>query len=59
MGLPSSHQVTCLLKAWRGGHEEALEKLTPLVYGVRAIARDRAGATWRTLRPHAANHSTG
>ena len=32
MGLPSSHEVTRLLKAWSGGDEEALEKLTPLVY---------------------------
>jgi RNA polymerase sigma factor (TIGR02999 family) len=32
MGLPSSHEVTCLLKAWSGGDQKALEKLTPLVY---------------------------
>jgi RNA polymerase sigma factor (TIGR02999 family) len=32
MGLPSCHEVTRLLKAWTGGDEEALEKLTPLVY---------------------------
>ncbi len=32
MGLPSSHDVTRLLKAWSGGDDEALEKLTPLVY---------------------------
>jgi RNA polymerase sigma factor (TIGR02999 family) len=32
MGLPSSHDVTQLLKAWTGGDPNALEKLTPLVY---------------------------
>ena len=29
---PAGHEVTRLLKAWSGGDEEALEKLTPLVY---------------------------
>ena len=28
----STHEVTRLLKSWAGGDEEALEKLTPLVY---------------------------
>lgn len=32
MGLPSSHDVTLLLKAWSAGDDQALEKLTPLVY---------------------------
>jgi RNA polymerase sigma factor (TIGR02999 family) len=32
MTAPSSHEVTQLLKAWTGGDELALEKLTPLVY---------------------------
>jgi RNA polymerase sigma factor (TIGR02999 family) len=32
MVLPATHEVTQLLKAWTGGDEEALEKLTPLVY---------------------------
>ena len=32
MELPSSHEVTRLLKAWSAGDEHALEKLTPLVY---------------------------
>ena len=31
MPLPSA-EVTTLLKAWRGGDERALERLTPLVY---------------------------
>src|SRR5215831_9832206 len=31
MGLPSGNEVTRLLKAWSGGDEGALEKLTPLV----------------------------
>lgn len=32
MVLPSTHDVTQLLKAWTTGDEQALEKLTPLVY---------------------------
>ena len=32
MSLPSTHEVTRLLKAWTTGDEQALEKLTPLVY---------------------------
>ncbi len=32
MPTPSSHDVTQLLKAWAAGDEQALEKLTPLVY---------------------------
>jgi len=32
MGLPSGHDITQLLRAWTGGDQEALEKLTPLVY---------------------------
>ena len=32
MGPPSSHDVTRLLKSWSTGDEEALAKLTPLVY---------------------------
>ena len=32
MALPSTHEVTQLLKAWTTGDEQALEKLTPLVY---------------------------
>ena len=40
MMLPSSHDVTLLLKAWSTGDEEALAKLTPLVYRqLREIAR--------------------
>ena len=29
---PAAHEVTQLLRAWSGGDQEALEKLTPLVY---------------------------
>jgi RNA polymerase sigma factor (TIGR02999 family) len=29
---PSAHEITQLLKAWSGGDQDALEKLTPLVY---------------------------
>ena len=32
MALPSTHEVTQLLRAWSAGDERALEKLTPLVY---------------------------
>jgi RNA polymerase sigma factor (TIGR02999 family) len=32
VALPSTHEVTQLLKAWTAGDEQALEKLTPLVY---------------------------
>lgn len=40
MALPSSPEVTRLLKAWSTGDEEALAKLTPLVYRqLREIAR--------------------
>jgi RNA polymerase sigma-70 factor, ECF subfamily len=34
MAIPSSQEVTRLLMAWRNGDQEALERLTPLVYGV-------------------------
>jgi RNA polymerase sigma factor (TIGR02999 family) len=33
MTTPSSQEVTRLLLAWRNGDQEALERLTPLVYG--------------------------
>ena len=37
---PEPSDVTALLKAWRGGDESALERLTPLVYDhLRAQAR--------------------
>src|SRR5262245_10352485 len=40
MTTPSSQEVTRLLLAWRGGDQEALERLTPLVYGeLRRMAR--------------------
>lgn len=51
MGLSSSHDVTRLLKAWSGGDEEALEKLTPLVHqqlhhiAKRYMAGERSGHT--------------
>jgi len=51
MGVPSSHEVTRLLKAWSVGDEGALEKLTPLVYrqlhGIaqRYMAGERIGHT--------------
>jgi len=54
MELPSSHEVTRLLKAWSGGDEEALEKLTPLVYrqlhkiAQRYMAGERSGHMLQT-----------
>jgi len=42
--------VTALLKAWRGGDQTALERLTPLVYdhlrklGRQYVRKERRGA---------------
>ncbi len=42
---PSTHEITELLQAWSAGDEEALERLTPLVYAElhRAARRYMAG----------------
>jgi RNA polymerase sigma factor (TIGR02999 family) len=54
MTAPSSHEVTQLLKAWTGGDELALEKLTPLVYeelhrvAQRCMAGERSGHILQT-----------
>ncbi len=54
MAAPSSHDVTQLLKAWSAGDEQALEKLTPLVYeqlhraAQRCMAGERSGHTLQT-----------
>src|SRR5580693_4889209 len=54
MALPSTHEVTELLKAWTRGDEQALEKLTPLVYeqlhrvAQRCMAGERSGHTLQT-----------
>ena len=54
MDLPSTHDVTQLLKAWTTGDEQALEKLTPLVYeelhrmAQRCMAGERSGHTLQT-----------
>jgi RNA polymerase sigma factor (TIGR02999 family) len=38
---PSTHDVTELLSDWRNGDQQALEKLTPLVYDeLRRLARN-------------------
>ena len=38
--MPSTHDVTQLLKAWTAGDERALEKITPLVYEqLRRVAK--------------------
>ncbi len=54
MELPSSHEVTRLLKAWGAGDEQALEQLTPLVYrqlhqiAQRYMRGERSGHTLQT-----------
>jgi len=54
MDPPSQHDVTQLLKAWTTGDEQALEKLTPLVYeelhriARRCMAGERPGHTLQT-----------
>jgi RNA polymerase sigma factor (TIGR02999 family) len=54
MHLASSHDVTRLLQAWSDGDEEALNKLTPLVYeqlhsaASRYMAGERPGHTLQT-----------
>jgi len=54
MALPSTQDVTQLLKAWTTGDEHALEKLTPLVYrqlhrvAQRCMAGERSGHTLQT-----------
>lgn len=51
MTAPSPHEITQLLRAWSAGDPQALEKLTPLVYGElhraaqRYIARERPNHT--------------
>jgi RNA polymerase sigma factor (TIGR02999 family) len=54
MIVPSSHEVTLMLKAWREGDETALEKLTPLVEAElrrlahHYLAQKRPGHTLQT-----------
>jgi RNA polymerase sigma factor (TIGR02999 family) len=54
MSLSSTHEVTQLLKAWTAGDQEALEKLTPLVYrqlhqvAQRCMAGERNDHTLQT-----------
>src|SRR6201997_4625779 len=54
MDSTSNHEVTSLLKAWSSGDEQALEKLTPLVYrqlhhvARRYMAGERSGHTLQT-----------
>jgi RNA polymerase sigma factor (TIGR02999 family) len=54
MALPSTHEVTQLLKAWTTGDDRALEKLTPLVYeqlhrvAQRCMAGERSGHILQT-----------
>ncbi|MFY9741941.1 MAG: sigma-70 family RNA polymerase sigma factor [Candidatus Sulfotelmatobacter sp.] len=54
MALPPTHEITQLLKAWTDGDEQALGKLTPLVYDQlhevarRCMAGERPGHTLQT-----------
>jgi len=54
MALPATEEVTRLLKAWTAGDEQALEKLTPLVYkelhrvARRCMAGQRPGQPLQT-----------
>jgi RNA polymerase sigma factor (TIGR02999 family) len=51
---PPAHEVTQLLRAWSGGDQQALDKLTPLVYeelhrrARHYFARERPGHTIQT-----------
>jgi RNA polymerase sigma factor (TIGR02999 family) len=53
-GVPRSHEVTQLLRAWSEGDQQALEKLTPLVYrelhhrAHRQMAHERSGQLLQT-----------
>ncbi len=48
---PDKCQITQLLRAWRGGDKDALDRLTPLIYddlrdvARRSMVRERAGVT--------------
>ena len=50
----STHEITCLLEAWRLGDKDALERLTPLVYdrlhrlAHHYMVREQAGQTLQT-----------
>jgi RNA polymerase sigma factor (TIGR02999 family) len=54
MAAPGTDEITALLRAWTAGDQQALEKLTPLVYGElhkrahRYMAREPAGHILQT-----------
>jgi len=54
MVTPSAHEITDLLQAWNRGDDQALEKLTPLVYeelyraAKRCVARGRRDQSLQT-----------
>lgn len=54
MAAPPAHEVTKLLRAWGSGDEQALEKLTPLIYDQlhrvarRYMADERSGHVLQT-----------
>lgn len=51
---PPTHEITALLQAWNHGDDQALEKLTPLIYeelrraARRCLAQGRRGNTFET-----------
>ena len=54
MSIPTQEPVTDLLRAWRNGDEEALDRLTPLIYdelhkiAEQALRRERRNHTLQT-----------
>lgn len=54
MPLPPAHEITALLQAWNRGDDQALEKLTPLIYkeleraARRCLLRGRRSQTLET-----------
>jgi RNA polymerase sigma factor (TIGR02999 family) len=51
MALPSTHEVTQMLKAWTAGDDQALQKLTPLVYAELHRVAQRCMAGQRSDHP--------
>ena len=57
-GETAAGDISKLLRAWSGGDQSALEKLTPIVYDeLHRLARRYMKA--RAPRPQPANHGSG
>jgi len=56
MPIPNSHELTRLLRAWSEGDQDALNKLTPLIYkelhrlARHYLSREPHGQTFRPRR---------